>query len=240
MKTLSRITIALLLLITTTSCFFDGVKGNRNVRTQERKISSDFSAIDVSQGIEVYLTISDNVSLSLEADENLHDIIITEVNDGVLHIYTEKNIWSAKSKKVYVTARSINEIVTTSGAGVKSENTIIAEDFKIKATSGSNVRLQLKVDNLTCNTTSGANARLKGKAISFSVKSTSGSNIKAQELETESCTVKVTSGSNVYVNVTNSLNAKATSGGDIRYIGNPKKVQENSSSSGSIRNKQNS
>ncbi len=240
MKTLGRISIALLLLITTTSCFFDGVKGNRNVRTQERKISSDFSAIDVSQGIEVYLTISDNVSLSLEADENLHDIIITEVNDGVLHIYTEKNIWSAKSKKVYVTARSINEIVTTSGAGVKSENTIIAEDFKIKATSGSNVRLQLKVDNLTCNTTSGANARLKGKAISLNIKSTSGSNIKAQELETESCTVKVTSGSNVYVNVTNSLNAKATSGGDIRYIGNPKKVQENSSSSGSIRNKQNS
>ena len=240
MKTLSRISIALLLLITTTSCYFDGVKGNRNVITQQRKLSSDFNAIDVSQGIEVYLTISDNVSLSLEADENLHDIIITEVNDGVLHVYAEKNIWSAKSRKVYVTARSINEIVATSGAGVRSENTIIAEDFKIKATSGSNVRLQLKVDNLTCNTTSGANARLKGKAISFNVKSTSGSNIKAQELETESCTAKVTSGSNVYVNVTNSLNAKATSGGDIRYIGNPKKVQENSSSSGSIRNKQNS
>jgi len=240
MKTLSRISIALLLLITTTSCYFDGVKGNRNVITQQRKLSSDFNAIDVSQGIEVYLTISDNVSLSLEADENLHDIIITEVNDGVLHVYAEKNIWSAKSRKVYVTARSINEIVATSGAGVRSENTIIAEDFKIKATSGSNVRLQLKVDNLTCNTTSGANARLKGKAISFNVKSTSGSNIKAQELETESCTAKVTSGSNVYVNVTNSLNAKATSGGDIRYIGNPKKVQENSSASGSIRNKQNS
>jgi len=240
MKTLSRITIVILLLITTTSCFFDGVKGNRNVITQQRKLSSDFNSINVSQGIEVYLTISDNVSLSLEADENLHDIIITEVNDGVLHIYTEKNIWSAKSRKVYVTARSINEIIATSGAGVRSENTIIAEDFKIKATSGSNVRLQLKVDNLTCNTTSGANARLKGKATSFNVKSTSGSNIKAQELETESCTAKATSGSNVYVNVTNSLNAKATSGGDIRYIGNPKKVQENSSSSGSIRNKQNS
>ena len=37
-----------------------------------------------------------------------------------------------------------------------------------------------------------------------------------------------------------SLHANATSGGDIKYIGNPKNVQEDVSSSGSIRNKQNS
>ncbi len=240
MKILIKLSAVLLLLITTTSCFFDGVKGNRNVITQQRNISSNFDAIDVSQGIDVYLTIDDDVSLSLEADENLHELILTEVKDGVLHIYAEKNIWSAKSRKVFVTAKSINEIVATSGAEVRSENTIEAEDFKIRVTSGADVRLELNVTDLSCSTTSGADARLKGKAENFTAKSTSGSTIKAQDLETETCTAKVTSGADVYVNVTNSLNAKATSGGDIRYVGNPKNVQENSSSSGSIRNRQNS
>jgi len=240
MKNIAKLSAIVLLLAMTTSCFFDGVKGNRNVITEHRKISSDFDAIDVSQGIDVYLTIGDKVSLSLEADENLHDIILTEVEDGTLHIYTDKNIWSAKARKVYLTARSITEISATSGADVRSENTIIAEDFKIRATSGSDVRLQLKVDNLTCNTTSGADARLKGKATSFNAKSTSGSEIKAQDLETETCSAKVTSGANISLNVTGSLNANASSGGDIRYVGNPTKVQENSSSSGSIRNNRNS
>ena len=240
MKTLIKLSAVLFLLVTTTSCFLDGVKGNRNVVTQQRKISSEFDAIDVSQGIDVYLTMDDNVSLSLEADENLHELILTEVNDGVLHIYTKKNIWSAKSRKVFVTAKSINEIVATSGAEVRSENTIQADDFKIRVTSGADVRLVLNVTDLICSTTSGSEARLKGKAENFIAKSTSGSAIKAQDLETETCTAKVTSGADVYVNVTNSLNAKATSGGDIKYVGNPKNVQENSSSSGSIRNRQNS
>lgn len=240
MKTLTKLTLILLLSVTMTSCFFDGIKGDRNVVTQERNISSDFDAIDVSQGIDVFLTIGNNVSLTLEADENLHDIILTEVKDGTLHIYADKNIWSAKTRKVYVTANEINQITATSGADLVSENTITSEDFKIKATSGSDVKLQLKVTNLTCNTTSGADARLKGEAVNFTAKSTSGSDIKAQELETETCSVKVTSGADAYVNVSETLNANATSGGDIKYIGNPKKVQQNVSSSGSIRNKQSS
>lgn len=240
MKTIIKPFAILLLLVITTSCIFDGVKGNRNVITQQRHISSDFDAIDVSQGIDVYLTIGDNVSLSLEADENLHDIILTEVKDGVLHIYADKNIWSAKSRKVFLTAKSINEIVASSGAEVRSENTIESDDFKMRVTSGADVRLQLNVTDLTCNTSSGADARLKGKAENLTIKSTSGSGIKAQDLQTKICTVKATSGADVYVNVSGSLNAKANSGGDIKYVGNPQKIQKNSSSSGSIHDRQNS
>ncbi len=61
----------------------NGVKGDGNVITQNRIISSDFTELKVSQGIEVSLTMSKETSLSLEADENLHDLIITEVEDGV-------------------------------------------------------------------------------------------------------------------------------------------------------------
>ncbi|MDX5585210.1 MAG: head GIN domain-containing protein [Aureibaculum sp.] len=240
MKTLIKLLAIALLLGTTTSCFMDGIKGDRHVVSERRDISSDFMKIDANQGMEVYLTMGDQVSLTIEADENLHDLIITEVKDGTLHIYTKKNIWSSKSRKVYVTALTINEISVSSGAEVISENTIKSDDFKIRATSGSDVRLQLNVDNLNCSTTSGADARLKGKASTFTAKSTSGSDIKAQELETETCNVKVTSGADVYINVTQSLHANATSGGDIKYIGNPKNVQKDVSSSGSIRNKQNS
>ena len=235
MKTISKISIILLVLITTTSCFLDGIKGNRNVATEQRNISSDFMAIDASQGIDVILTIGESVSLSVEADENLHDIIITEVKNGTLHVYADKNIWNAKSRKVHVTAPSINEVHADSGAEVISKNTIVAEDFSVSATSGSDVRLALNVTNLTCKTTSGADARLKGKAINFTASSSSGSDIKAQGLESEICNVKVSSGADVYVNVTEKLDANATSGGDIKYTGNPKSVKQNASASGSIR-----
>jgi len=58
MKTLTKITALFLLLISTTSCFMDGItgiKGNRNVVSEDRTISSDFENIKVQQGINLYI-----------------------------------------------------------------------------------------------------------------------------------------------------------------------------------------
>ncbi len=233
MKTLITISSVLLLFLTT-SCMFNGVKGNRNVITQQRSISSDFTAIEVSNGINVHLTMSKETSLSVEADENLHDIIKTEVEDGVLHIYTEKNIWRAKARKVYLSTSTINRIKATSGLGVFSENTITADDFDVNTSSGANVKLMLNVANLDCDTSSGANASLKGVSAHFVANSSSGSNLKARDLTSKTCNADVSSGANISVNVSEQLDANASSGGNIQFSGSPKVVNKNSSSGGSI------
>ncbi len=165
-------TVAVLFLLT--SCFLDGVKGNRNVVTQDRTISSDFDAIHVSYGIEVKLTMGSAVSLTLEADENLHDIIRTEVENGVLRIYAEKNIFSSKKRTVYLSAVEMNEIKATSGASVRSENAIKSEDMIVKTTSGANISLDLEAVNVSCSSTSGSNVRLRGTAEQLIAASTSG------------------------------------------------------------------
>ncbi len=233
-KNLLKISVIILLFFST-SCMLEGVKGNRNVIIQDRTITSDFDAISVSHGIEVHLTMGNDIALSLEADENLHDLIITEVEDGELRIYSEKNIWSAKSKKIYLTASEIIKIKATSGSNVISENTISADELEIRTSSGADVRLMVDVSDLTCNTSSGSGASLKGATGSFNASSSSGSNIRAKELIAKSCNADVSSGANISVHVTNKLDANASSGGGIKYLGNPQNVQKNSSSGGSIR-----
>ena len=73
-------------------------------------INEDFDEIKVSRGLDVYLTQSDNVSLRVQADENLHDIIMTEVENNVLRIYAEENISFASSRKVMVSFKDIQKI----------------------------------------------------------------------------------------------------------------------------------
>lgn len=233
MKTLLKIS-AVLLLFLTTSCFLDGVKGNRNVITQNRNISSDFDALHVSYGIDVKLTMGSTTSLKLEADENLHDIIRTEVEDGVLRIYAEKNIYSSKKRTVYLTATNLNEIKVTSGAQVTSENTIKAEELNVSTSSGANAKLNLDVANVTCSSTSGSNANLSGRAEKLTVSATSGANIKAKNLESLICEAKASSGSVVSVHATQELDARASSGGNISCSGDPEIVKKNSSSGGNI------
>lgn len=240
MTTLIKFIVATVLSLMLLSCNFDmnlnsGVRGNGNVITTDRNISASFTSIKATEGLDVYLTQSDIESISVEADENLHDLILTEVEDGVLRIHTKENIGRASSKRVNVSFKDISSITSTSGSDVYSTNTITAERLDLKSTSGSDMTLDVNTSILNCKSTSGSDLRLSGKTIKLYAEATSGSDIKAADLSAESSEVKATSGADITVNTSKALTARATSGGDIRYYGNPETVDKSDSSSGSIK-----
>lgn len=242
MTTLIKFIVATVLSLTLFSCNLDinlnsGIKGNGEVITEYRTINEPFSAIKATEGLDVYLTQSDTESISVEADENLHDIILTEIKNGVLKIHTKENIGRSTSKKVHISFKNISSITSTSGSDVYSTNTINAERLDLKSTSGSDMKLNVNTAVLNCKSSSGSDIRISGKAIKLIAEATSGSDIKAADLIAESSQVKASSGADITVNTSKDLIAKASSGGDIKYYGNPINVDKSDSASGSIKQK---
>jgi len=241
MKTLVRITILisiyLTLLFTTSSCIFDGVvgiKGNRNVVSEDRTIRSDFEIINVQQGINLTISQGNPTSLSVEADENVIDLLITEVKNNELNIYFEKSVYQAKARNVFLTTENISKIKASSGASVKSENTIQAETLELNSSSGSTMKIRTIANEITSESSSGSNITIVGKSNSFTANSSSGSSINAKDLKVVNAITKASSGANIDVNVTGKLTAKASSGADIDYEGSPETVDKNTSSGGSF------
>jgi hypothetical protein len=240
MTALIKFIIATVLSLTLFSCNFDvnfnsGVKGNGEVITEERTINETFTSIKASEGLDVYLTQSNNESITVKADENLHELILTEVKDGVLKIHTKQNIGKASSKRVNVSFKDISGIISTSGSDVYSTNIINAEKLSLKTSSGSDMKLDVNTVVLDCDSSSGSDLRLSGKTKKLIAEASSGSDIKAADLMAESSEVKASSGADITVNTSKELTAKASSGGDVKYYGNPEKVDKNGSSSGRIR-----
>lgn len=240
MSTLVRIVVTSILSIIMLSCDFSlnigtGIDGNKKVVTQDRNISNNFESIKVSQGLDLYITQSNDVSLSVEADENLHDIIMTDVENGTLRIYTTENIRRAASKKINLSIDNISAIKATSGSDVFSTNTIKTNSLELNSTSGADITLDVKTETLNCYSTSGSDIRVSGTTKSLFAEATSGSDIKASDLIAETSKVKATSGADISVNTSKELTARATSGGDIRYSGNPEKVDKSDNSAGSVR-----
>ena len=238
MSTLVRIIITSILGIIMLSCnlpFGLGIDGNRNVVTEDRSISSDFESIKVSQGLDLYITQSNDVSLSVEADENLHELIMTEVDGNVLRIYTTENIRRAASRRINLSISDISSIKATSGSDVFSTNTIEVDELELNCTSGADIKMDVKTETLNAHSTSGSDIRLSGTTTELIAEATSGSDIEASELRAEKSRVKATSGADISVNTSKELTARATSGADIRYSGNPEKVDKSDSSSGSVR-----
>ena len=107
-------TLLLLVLVATiSSCQFDvnlnHENGNGNVTKEERTVNQEFDKVRGSSGIDVYLTEGSENKIVVEADENLLEIIETNISNGKLTIKANKNIGRSKAKKVHVTYKIIIE-----------------------------------------------------------------------------------------------------------------------------------
>ena len=237
MKTLKQLTLLVFISILSTSCNIDmlnRIEGNRNVITKKRKINEDFTKLKVSTGLDVYISQGNKPSITVEADENLHEIIITKVEDGRLRIYSERNLWRYKAAKVYVVIKDLEELKSSSGSDVYSEGVLEFNDIEISSSSGSDMKIQIKANKVNASSSSGSDLRISGETDFFYGQSSSGSSLKAFGLKSKTAEVKASSGADLRIYVTESLDARASSGGDVQYKGSPKKFTKKSSSGGDI------
>jgi hypothetical protein len=237
MTTLARFTIGLLFALLTASCGLDinigdGKQGNGVVTDERREVTEDFTVISVSEGLDVMVTQADEFKIVVEADENIIDLIGTDIRDGKLKIHTIENIGRG-TKKVHVSLPVVTGLESSSGADLVTTNTIKADRITLDASSGSDIEVELSADEVEADTSSGADIKISGEANLFYADASSGSGIRAASFEVKTCHADASSGADIDLNVTESLIADASSGADISYSGNPS-VQQNKSVSGGI------
>lgn len=208
-------------------------RGNGHV-TEERRKVKPFEELEVSRGMNVYITQGDTASLIVRADENLHDLIVTEGHGNKLEIYLDGNVRRAEKLEVYLTVPNLETIDVSSGANVYSKGLLVFGSLDVSNSSGSNSTLEIKSNEFHGKTSSGANMYLKGEAQHADLRASSGSNIKAENLQSVHCEADVSSGANIFVGVKDALDAEASSGGNVFYFGDPAQKNTSASSGGNI------
>ena len=209
-------------------------------KTEIRKVES-FDKIKVSTGIDLYISLGNKESVKVVADDDIIEKIKTEVEGSTLHIYKKDNNWLNifnwnfnKIQKVYVTVKELKSLDASSGSDVESENTLEGEYLDVETSSGSDIKLDIFYKEISLKSSSGSDVRLSGKTKTFKANASSGSDIIARELQCSICVISVSSGSDATVSVSDELHAHASSGGDVRYYGNPTIVDTDESSGGCI------
>jgi hypothetical protein len=235
MKTLKS--LAIIIILALTSCVqgqvWKSVTGHGNVVTKERNVDS-FTGIKVSSGIDVYLRQGDKVSVSVEADENLHEYIRTEVRNGILNVYSETNIRNAERKRVHVTMKDIESIKTTSAGDVIGEGKITSDRLELSASSAGDIKLDVKATDIIVDISSSGDISLTGETDKLRADLSSAGDLNAYELSTRVADLSVSSAGDADINVSEKLYARASSAGDINYKGDPRNVDAHSSSAGGI------
>ena len=120
---MKKYTVLLLLLLSTTFVLAqkkEKIKGSKTVTVERREIGT-FESLEVEDNLEVYLEKGDKAEIKIEADENLHNLIISDLKDKALLIYASKKPVSFKKLIVRITYTNDLSIVTS-----KNETTINA------------------------------------------------------------------------------------------------------------------
>jgi uncharacterized protein YxeA len=209
------------------------VRGNHNVTKSERNVGS-FTGIKVSSGVDVYLKQGEKETVTLEADENLHEYIITEVKGGVLHVYTDANIRDAERERVYVTMKEILSVETSSAGDVVGESPVRSERLDLSASSAGDINLEIYAKDVEADISSSGDMTLRGETDKLKADLSSAGDLNAYELKAREADISVSSAGDADINVTEKITARASSAGDINYKGDPKYVDAHTSSAGGI------
>jgi hypothetical protein len=203
-------------------------------QTETRSVGP-FSGVKVAEGIDVYLKKGDHESVKVEVTGTDLSNIITEVSGSYLKVHRKDGRYRNVDAKVYVTYVQISKLSASSAGNIYSDGSLKANSMEISASSAGSVEVSIEASSAEVSASSAGDIDLKGKSGSVSFNASSAGEVDAYDLEADKVEADASSGGSLKVNVTQNLIAMASSGGSIRYRGNPDKSITNSTSGGSVR-----
>src|SRR4026207_754687 len=82
----------------------ESINGSGHIQTEKRNVGR-FDGVQASGSMDIEVTNGDNVSVEVEADDNILPYVITKVDNGLLDVYLKPHIsFNSVHTKIYVTA----------------------------------------------------------------------------------------------------------------------------------------
>lgn len=203
-------------------------------RTETRALKP-FTGLGASEGIAVYLQKGDQESARIETSDIMPEEVITEVSGSYLKIHMSSGRHNNRGPiRVYVTYKALDNIYASSAARITSEETVEGNTLKIGCSSAGQVRLNIAYGSVSVNVSSAAEVELSGKVSNLEAEVSSAGEMEAFDLSVQKATISASSAGSARVSVVEGIEATASSGGNVRYRGNPKRSITHSSSGGSV------
>ena len=195
-----------------------------NDANAEKRNVSGFHAIEVSGGIDLYLSQGEEAVAVSASKTEYRDKIVTEVKNGVLKIWFDwknglKFNWDNHKLKAYVSVKSLDGLRASGGSDIDVDGTIKTTKLDMGISGGSDFKGKIESDELKVEASGGSDVSISGKATKLTIDVSGGSDFSGYDLASDICNVEASGGSDVRVTVNKELSADASGGSDVYYKG---------------------
>ncbi len=227
MKRISSFWIVLFLagITTLAGCFHDNfwIRGSGPIRTQERLLNS-FDKVILEMSANVYIQQGDVQEVLIEAQENLHQVIETDISGGVLKIRTRGNIMSHDGINIFITTPEITGLRITGSGDIVANNSIFTSVMELIILGSGDIRVQdLDANNVYSEIIGSGDIYVAGEkeATQHHIQIEGSGSVHAFDLKADEVDVKITGSGDARVHAVSNLDIEILGSGDVYYIGFP-------------------
>jgi hypothetical protein len=202
--------------------------------TENRSVGN-FKGVKVGQAIDVYLTTGTSTNVRVEVEDGNVSDVETNVSGGMLKIGMKRGNYRNIRVKVYVTHKGLEYISASSASNIYSENTLKSSKMSIDVSSAATAELEVEASEIEAQVSSSGDLELKGSAERAALYASSAGDIDAYDFTTSELKARASSAGGIRARAEDSIDAHASSGGSVRWKGNPSRSRTDSSSGGSVR-----
>ncbi len=214
----------------------------------ERQFEVDpFDAVTITSGIDAQIVPGDERSVRAEGDRDIIDKLDVTVRNGRLRIEISRNLmdflfdgglreWieGGPAVMVFVTAPELRDVEARSGSDVTVDG-MSGANLGLSASSGAQLDARgVDARFVSVAVSSGGSAEVSGTCERSDVEASSGADARLANLTCQDVRVEASSGGQATVSAMTSIDADASSGGQIDVWGSPEDIRIDTSSGGDV------
>ncbi len=231
--------VVLAILVMAGSCIFidaERVKGNGNITIEERK-GLNAHRIRLAGFMDVELSQGNETEVKVEADDNLQQYIITEMEDGILVVRMRGNIHFINSErlKIYITTDRLEQLTLSGSGNISGTNKFTGSDhLKLRVSGVGDLKLDFNTPRLEAEISGSGSLTLSGETRDAKIQINGVGDCNAESLKAENATVKIAGSGDVKIFADNNLDVIIRGIGSVYYKG-AASVSQKISGSGEIK-----
>ncbi len=192
--------------------------GNVVSRTYE---TDDFSQLELSGSEDIYISQGSELRVEIEAQSNIHDELIAEVNSGKFQLKVKDCIVAYEPIKVYLTLPTLTELEVSGSGSIVVLDPYHTSQCHLSISGSGDIHHDLQCDELAVELSGSGDLYLEGHS-SYQFINLSGSgDYYGLKLQSDTAVVNISGSGKAGISVNHYLHANLSGSGNLYYQGSP-------------------
>ncbi len=210
------------------------MSGSGNL-VKEKRQTGDFKGISAGGSFEVEVK-NGPTSVEVEADDNIINLVETEVRNGILRINTKDgNSFNDATFRVFVSTPQLETVKSSGAADIKLLDVVKGDEkLDFDVSGAAHISGTVDAPEVYAEVSGAGKIELSGRTREYVGKVSGSGELKSGDLRSETADIHVSGAGNAHVHASVLLKGEASGAGNIIYNGGAR-VEQRTSGAGSVK-----